>query len=155
MFGVWLVGPLSIGVDTSRETAVIQIISELSIGLHLIVSLGAILSQFSAAVADTVGTGGIVVEETHGRLPERRAYAGIVLTAIGLLWGLDVFAVLTLASRVFASYYGLQCVIAAITAWQQQASTKRTGKLVVFSSLALLLLLITLFAVPAEQAAAH
>ena len=36
--------------------------------------IAAVLSQFSAAVADVVGGGGNVVESTQGRVDDRRAY---------------------------------------------------------------------------------
>lgn len=149
---VWWVAPLVVGVDAASETAIIRVISKLASALGLTLSVGAIFSQFSAAVADTLGTGGIATEEANGRFSERQAYVVIAAAAIALLWVFDVFAVLTLASRAFAAYYSLQGVIATITVWHHPRSTKRTGKLVVFPVLTVALILITLFAIPAETA---
>lgn len=149
---VWWVAPLVIGVDAHSETAIIRVVGKLAAGLGLALSVGAIFSQFSAAVADTVGTGGIAAEEANGRFSERHAYVAIAAAAVALLWVFDVFAVLALASRAFAAYYSLQGIIATITVWHHPRSTKRTWKLIVFPLLTLALILITLFAIPAEAA---
>ncbi len=149
---VWWVAPLVIGVDAASETAIIRIISKLATGLGVALSVGAIFSQFSAAVADTVGTGGIAAGEANGRFSERQAYVVIAAAAIALLWVFDIFSVLALASRAFAAYYSLQGIIAIVTVWHHPRSTKRTWKLIVFPVLTLALIMITLFAIPAEAA---
>lgn len=147
---VVLVAPLVIGVDASSETAIIGVIAKLAAGLGLALSIGAIFSQFSAAVADTVGTGGIVAEETQGRFSDRRAYVGVAIASVAIIWLFDIFAVFALASRAFATYYGLQCIIATVTTWHLPPSTRRTLKLIIFPILTVLMFLILLFAVPVE-----
>ncbi len=148
---VGLVGPLVEGVDPTRETAIIEAIARLALGLGIVLSFGAIFSQFSAAVADTVGVGGIVEQESRGRVKERLVYPAVALAAMALVWGLDVFSVMAFASRAFALYYALQASIATLTAIQHPESPRRSIKLVLFPVLAVVLLLIALFAVPAEE----
>lgn len=147
---VWWVAPLVINVEANSETAIIAVVARLAVALGLALSIGAIFSQFSAAVADTVGTGGIIQEETRGRFAVRKTYLFVAIAAIILNWVFDIFSVLALASRAFAAYYGLQCMIATMVVWHQPASTARTVKLIGFPILAVLLGLITLFAIPAE-----
>lgn len=148
---VWLVGPLVIGVDTKSETAIITIIGKLSLVLGFALSIGAVFSQFSAAVADTVGAGGIVEQETRSaRISAKRAYPIIALAVIGVIWAFDVFEVMAFASRAFAAYYAIQCTIATITAASQPSSPRRTAKLVGFAALALIAFAIAAFAIASE-----
>lgn len=148
---VGLVAPLVAGVDASRETAIIAVIARLSAGLGVALSLGAIFSQFSAAVADTVGTGGIAEQETGGRISERVTYVVVAAAGILVLWTRDIFSVMALASRAFAAYYAIQCLIATLIALLARPdSPKRTLKLVAFPLLGVLLLLVAVFAIPAE-----
>ena len=110
----------------------------------------AIFSQFGAGVADTVGTGGIVEEESRGRIPRRVGYVLVCALAILLIWVADIFQVLTLASRAFALYYALQAIIATVVVHRQSNGPYRRAKLVLFPILAVLLLLVAIFAIPAH-----
>jgi len=101
----------------------------------------AVLSQFSAAVADVVGGGGTVKETTQGRVDERQAYVLICGIAIILAFA-STLTILSFASRAFAFYYFLQCLVAVCV-------TKKTWQKVIITLLAVVLAFITLFAVPA------
>ena len=148
---VSLVGSLVSGVDAKSETAIIGIIAKLSGLLGIALSLGAVFSQFSAAVADTVGAGGIIAQETASKqFTKKRSYAAIAAAAAAVIWLSDVFTVMAFASRSFAVYYGIQCVIATITAARAPRSGLRTSKLVGFPLLAVIAFAIGVFAIPAE-----
>ena len=70
------------------------------------------LSQFSAAVADTLAAAGNMQETTHGHL---KAKWGCILVgggAIALTWSSRTLEIVALASRAFAFYYLLQCLVA-------------------------------------------
>ena len=99
------------------------------------------MSQFSAAVADTVGGGGLIAGMSGGRVSSRLSFALVALAAIALNWLTEIFEVVALASRAFALYYSLQSVVACVVA---TALSKR----VVFAGLAVLLLLVAVFAIP-------
>ena len=101
----------------------------------------AVLSQFSAAVADVVAAGGNVAESTEGRVDERRAYVLICGIAVVLAFA-STLTILSFASRAFAFYYFLQCLVAI-------SVSEGTGQKVAISLLAAVLLFITMFAVPA------
>jgi len=102
----------------------------------------AVFSQFSAAVADTVGGEGNMVEASHGRVSSRVAYAVILVGAVLLCWTASTLQILAIASRAFAFYYMLQCFVA------MSISDKPLQKLGM-ALVALVLAFIAVFAVPA------
>ena len=142
-----LAGDLSRAAD---ETAIIQIVGRAAFGLGPTLALAAVFSQFGAAVADTIGTGGIIAEATRGRVTRRQGYVIISLLALALTWTRGVFAVLTLASRAFALYYALQAVIATVIAVEHREIPWRRLRLIAFPLLAAALLVITFLAQPAH-----
>lgn len=103
--------------------------------------IAAVLSQFSAAVADVVGGGGNVAESTQGRVDDRRAYVLICGIAVVMAFA-STLTILSFASRAFAFYYFLQCLVAV-------SVSKSTAQKVAIRLLAVVLAFITLFAVPA------
>lgn len=101
----------------------------------------ALLSQFSAAVADTIATQGNVTEVSQKRIHPKLIYLSIGILAIILTWSADTFEILALASKAFAFYYFLQCLIALIIA---PNNLYRLG----FSAIGVAMLFIVLFAKP-------
>jgi len=106
----------------------------------LIVAAG--LSQFSAAVADTMAAAANMEEVTHSRVSQRWGYLLVGGTAMTLAWSGSTFEIVTLASRAFALYYLLQCFV-GFTVCQNRRERAR------FSLVALALLFVLVFAVPA------
>ena len=103
--------------------------------------LAAVLSQFSAAVADVVAAGGTVEESTQGRVDDRQAYVLVCGIAIILAFA-PTLTILSFASHAFAFYYFLQCLVAICV-------TEKRWQKVAIGGLAVILAFITLFAVPA------
>jgi len=97
------------------ETAIIELAGLVSPILPVLLVVAAVMSQFSAAVADTIGGGGLMAENTGERLDSRRSYLVITLIAIVLIWVADIFQIISIASRAFAFYYLLQCINAWLT----------------------------------------
>lgn len=146
-----LAAPLATHLGEAADaTAIIAIVSRAAWGLAPALSLAAIFSQFGAAVADTVGTAGILEEETKGRIQRRMGYALVTGLAVILIWTVDLFEVLTLASRAFALYYAFQAVMAAILVIETPGVLYKRFRSILFPSLAAALLLISLFAIPAH-----
>ncbi|WP_108259202.1 hypothetical protein [Mangrovicoccus ximenensis] len=98
---------------------VIEVIGRVSPVLPFVVAFGAIASQFSAAVADSLGASGLVSDTTHGHVTPRHAYIAIGAVAVSVIWATDVTALVALASRAFALFYALQCLVAMLTAWER------------------------------------
>ena len=125
------------------ETAIIALSGLVAPVLPLMLILAAFMSQLSAAIADTVGAGGLAEEETRGRLRARPAYPLLIVLAIALIWAFDLFQVISIASRAFAFYYMAQALIAA---HQSRGGPRRAGFLAVAAGMAL----IAAFALPVE-----
>ena len=129
------------------ETAIVELMAIVAPILPALLVAAALAAQFSAAVADTSGSGGLIVELTNARASARMGYA--LLTAIGLTltWTANVFEIITYASRAFAFYYMLQSGIAAARAWGRP---NQSGQCALFIFLAILGLLIVVFGTPIE-----
>jgi hypothetical protein len=103
------------GTDPN-ETAIIELSRLISPLLPGMLIIAAVMSQFSAAIADTVGGGGLMAENTGDKLNNRRSYLVITLAAVALVWLADIFQIISIASRAFAFYYLLQGINAWLTA---------------------------------------
>ncbi len=142
---VALVTPLLGMVEGGRvdETAVIDLAARAAWILGPMLVLAAIMSQFSAAVADTVGAGGLVEEESGRRVPERKAYALVTGLGIVLVWSANLCEIIALASRAFALYYLLQSLQALRLALR--LSGRSWLRVVFFLLMAVVLLAVVLF----------
>jgi hypothetical protein len=104
--------------------------------------IAAALSQFSAAVADTTSATGNMEEVTNQHLKATSGYILIGGGAIALTWSASTLELTALASRAFAFYYLLQCLVAFTVS---KSSAQKLGILALAAALAF----ITVFAVPA------
>ncbi|QEW21697.1 hypothetical protein LA6_003909 [Marinibacterium anthonyi] len=140
------IGLLAYAFPTGRmelnETAIIDLMAVVAPILPVLLVAAALAAQFSAAVADTAGSGGLIHELTGGRIRPRVAYAVLVGFGLLLTWVSDVFQIIAYASRAFAAYYALQAVLAALAA--------RGGRRAAFLVLAALGAAIAILGVPVE-----
>lgn len=98
---------------TLSETAIIDLMAIVAPILPLLLIAAALSAQFSAAVADTSGSGGLFFEISKGRVSASGGYALLTVIGLGLTWFASVFEIVSYASRAFAVYYMLQALIAA------------------------------------------
>lgn len=124
------------------ETAIIDMMGLVAPILPVLLVAAALAAQFSAAVADTSGSGGLISELTQNRISPRMAYALLTVTGVILTWSANIFEIISFASRAFAFYYAVQAAIAAITAWPQRG---QKNKALLFAALAVLGILIVIF----------
>ncbi len=112
----------------------------------------ALLSQFSAAVADTSGGGGLLSENSGKNLSTRVSYLCISICAVILVWAVELVEIITLASRAFAFYYFLQTLLALHFCYRDCSAKPdvTTSRCLLFISVAVILAYIVIFAVPAE-----
>ncbi len=129
-------------IGAVEETALIQLTGYVAIAMPAILVIGAVMAQFSAAIADTAGAGGLVLEESGGRIHQRLTYPVVIGLAIALVWNANIFEIITYASQAFAAYYFLQAVIAMQVAGQRHERAHQLG----FLLMATILLAVTLFA---------
>jgi hypothetical protein len=105
--------------------------------------VAAALSQFSAAVADTLAATGNLQESTNGHITSKWGCLFVGSGALALTWSGNTYEILALASRAFAFYYLMQCLVAISIS---QSTIQRIGMAVLAAALGF----ITVFAVPAS-----
>lgn len=135
----WLFAP---DPSALTETAIIDMMQVVAPILPLLLVAAALSAQFSAAVADTGGAGGLISELSGGKIKPRPAYILLVALGVGLTWAADLFAIIAYASRAFAAYYALQSALAAV----RETGAKRIG----FAALAALGAMMAVLGVSAE-----
>ncbi|MEM1275055.1 MAG: hypothetical protein AAGH74_00880 [Pseudomonadota bacterium] len=124
------------------DDSLIALAKTAAIWLPIPLIIAAALSQFAAAVADTLAASGNLAETTHDHLKVRYAYVIVGAGAIALTWTADTLEILALASRAFAFYYFLQCLVAMSVA---QSMHQR----LLIAPIAMAMAFVTVFAVPA------
>ena len=74
----------------------------------------------------------------------------ILLVTVVLTWETNVNGIIAYASRAFALFYMLQCLVAFIVAWQSKDLPRRTLRLASFATLTVLCLLVFALGLPSE-----
>ncbi|MDE1914464.1 MAG: hypothetical protein KGJ57_03270 [Sphingomonadales bacterium] len=117
--------------------------------LGLFVMGAAVTSQLSAAIADSIGSGGLLVEVSRRRFSIRAAFVIASALSIMIVWFTNPFEVIALSSRAFAAYYTAQSVIAIWVSRRTGAGgwLMRAG----FALVGLICLIATLVGAPAES----
>ncbi|SMM99644.1 putative protein [uncultured Candidatus Thioglobus sp.] len=120
--------------------------------LPIMLIIAALMSQFSAAVADTAGAGGLISENSGRRLSTKISYIGILIGAFVLVWNVHLIEIITLASKAFAAYYFLQTLLAFFYCFKDcpVKSPITNIKKGLYLLIALVLLYVIFFAIPAE-----
>ncbi|WP_287979867.1 hypothetical protein [Sphingomonas sp.] len=103
---------LSRAARTEGVAGILDIMELIAPALGAFVLAGAVSSQLSAAVADSIGAGGLINEVSRRRVPVPLAFALAGMLAIAVVWLTDPFQVVALSSRAFALFYALQCALA-------------------------------------------
>ncbi len=133
---------MGLGSGEGADRTLLDITARVVPLLSIPVVLTAVLSQFSAATADTVAANGNLHLIFGDPMHSPRPYVVTGGAAILLVWVVPTFSIIAIASRAFAAYYSLQCIVALRTS---DSGIKRLG----FGFLGMALAAITLFAQPA------
>lgn len=131
-------------------TAIVGLSKIVAPVLPILITITAIGSQFSAATADDAGCSGLLESIFKRRVPASFDYIIVSLMAIVLTWVTSVFQIISFASRAFALYYALQCVVAMLVVNYVPSVSARNGRNVLYGALAVLCTAITLFSIPTE-----
>ncbi len=132
---------MGLGTDAGADKTLLDITSRVAPWLALPLVLSAVLSQFSAAVADTAAADGNLTMLSSW-MKGARSYLVSGVAAVALAATVGTFTIIAVASRAFAVYYAIQAVLALRT------SQRRVPKLG-YGVLALLMLAIAALAQPA------
>lgn len=123
----------------------IEVIKRVSPWLPFLVTGGAVASQLSAAVADSIGASGLLSQTSHQHISPKQAYLLIGLVSCLIIWGTDVVSIVALASRAFAVFYALQCLVASLCASHHKNDK---SKAILFGLLAFVCALVAIFGTP-------
>jgi len=124
------------------ENSLIRLALTASVLLPIPLILAASMSQFSAAVADTLAAAANMQEASKQRMGTRWGYLLVGGVAMALAWTGSTLEMITLASRAFAFYYLLQCIVALSVC---HSHVQR----VLFVVMAMILSFVLVFSVPA------
>jgi len=124
------------------DNSLITLAATASLFLPLPLIVAAAMSQFSAAVADILAAAANIKEASQQRINVRWGYLLVGVTAMLLAWSGSTFEIIALASRAFAFYYLLQCLVAF-------SVCRNTIERVRFVLIAIILSFVLIFAVPA------
>lgn len=105
---------MGLGTTVGADTTLLEIIRRVTPLLALPLVIIAVLSQFSAATADTVAADGNL-RDLSGWMRGARPYLVSGVAAIALAATVPTFSIVVVASRAFAAYYALQALIALRT----------------------------------------
>jgi len=134
------------GSDSTDVAAITDMMKPVALILPFFVILGALASQSSAALADAMGGAGLVHELAGKRIRINHIYPLIAVVAAIVTWEADIYSLITFASRCFALYYALQCLIACMSATRRKSTAAQLG----FGVLTAVCMAIVIFGVPAE-----
>lgn len=133
-------------IHSVSETVVIDLCRLVAPVLPALLIFAAIMSQFSAAVADSIGSSGLISEATQKKISIKQGILITVGISVLLIWLTNIYEIIVIASKAFAIYYGMQSLIAARLAKTQGRLLCSLG----FYSLLVLMLLVIFLGVSVE-----
>lgn len=133
---------MGLGTRAGADSTLLGITGRIAPWLALPLVLSAVLSQFSAAIADTAAADGNL-RGLNRWFKGPRPYLISGAAAIALAATVPTLTIVAIASRAFAAYYALEAIIAMRTS---TGPARKTG----FGILAAVMLAVTIFALPAS-----
>ena len=137
-------------IHSVTEVAAIDLCRMIAPILPFLLIAAAMMSQFSAAIADTLGSAGLVSEATKNKITIKGGIIGISVIAIGLTWATNIYQIISIASKLFAIYYAAQCLIAMVLSTKLENNLRKYSNVFLFCILFLLMLLVIFFGIPIE-----
>jgi hypothetical protein len=137
-------------ISTVNETVIISMSQVVAPILPFLLLIAAMMSQFSAAVADTVGGGGLLIETFSKRLSINNAYILTTIFTCVLTWTTNIFDIIVIASKAFALYYVLQTIITLIAIHHLKHIKHKPLKTLLYSGLLILMGMAVFLSIPAE-----
>ena len=138
-------------IHSLGETTVIDVCRTIAPILPVLIIIAAVMSQFSAAVADTIGSGGLLVEGLRNKITTKTSYLLITLIGVILTWITNIYTIITFASKAFAIYYGMQLVLSTFVLLKQKGNGVCYLKIILYLLLAFLMAAVVLFGIPVKE----
>lgn len=133
---------MGLGTSAGADSTLLDVTARVAPWLAIPLVLSAVLSQFSAAIADTGAADGNL-RGLSSWFSGPRPYLISGVAAIAIIATLPTLVIVATASRAFAAYYALQAVVAFRTS---RGLPRRIG----FGLLAAVMAAVTVFAIPAN-----
>lgn len=133
---------------SGEVAAIVDMVGVVAIILPFMLTAAAVASQFSASVADAIGGAGLLHQTVARRFALKNFYPALAGVAVLLVWSGDVFDIISLASRAFAFYYFMQCVVAVLVVLTQKDIATRAPLIVWYGFLASVSLGAAIFGIP-------
>lgn len=138
-------------ISEISETTIIDLSRVVSYVLPMLLIIAALLSQFSAAISDTLGGGGLISEGLKNRISSNRAYIIIAILAIVLTWATNIYEIITISSKAFSLYYALQLTISIYYLYTQSSEIKYKNYYgALFGALLLIMIMVLFLGIPIE-----
>jgi hypothetical protein len=116
-------------LDQIDETGVSLVLGNVAVLAPALLLIAAVASQFSAAIADIVGASGLLRETLGRSMTVQLGYVVVTGASLLLIWTLDIFEIITWASRGFAAYYALQTVLLLVVLRRDNVVAKRLPRI--------------------------
>jgi len=133
---------MGLGASAGADDTLLDITGRVAPLLGLPLALSAVLSQFSAAIADTAAAEGNL-RTFSGWMRGPWPYLASGTAAVVLAATVPTYTIVAVASRAFAAYYALQAVLALRT-------SRGISRKLAYGTLAVLMAAITVLAAPAS-----
>jgi hypothetical protein len=130
-------------------TAIVHLSGGIAPVLPALLTITAIGSQFSAAAADDAGCSGLLESFFRRLFAARWDYVFVSIAAVILTWLTNIYEIISFASRAFAFYYALQCLVAVLVAVRTDAIARRRGRITAFILIGILCLAVAVFGISA------
>ena len=138
-------------IHSLNKTTVVDICKIIAPVLPFMLIFAATMSQFSAAVADTIGSGGLMVEALSNKISLNNSYFLIMTIGVILTWSTDIYSIIALASKAFAIYYGLQLGVSCYLIYNKQVKDISNWNILLYVFLILLMICVVLFGIPVKE----
>jgi len=142
---------LTFPIAELSETTISYTLGKAISVVPILLLFAATASQLSAALADTLGGGGLLKELFPTKLSNQFYYMFVIAVSIGLTWSANVFEIINYASKGFAIYYLFQVLIALALINKQLNGVNKRLRLSGGTLLVLLLVFIILWSIPAPH----
>ena len=138
-------------IHSLDKTTVVDICKVIAPVLPFMLIFAATMSQFSAAVADTIGGGGLMVEALSNKISLNNSYLLIMAIGVILTWSTNIYSIISLASKAFAVYYGLQLGVSCYLIYNKQVKVISNWTSLFYVLLILLMICVVLFGLPVKE----
>lgn len=130
-------------------TAIIGYAGTVAPILPILITITAIGSQLAAATADDAGCSGLLESIIGTRISSGYDYIIVSAISIVLTWVTDVYQIIDLASRAFAVYYAMQCIVAILVLKAESDVRTRSIRYLGYGILGLICITVAIFGIPA------